>query len=193
MLGPFPDFFVAGAFLRKTRCLGSAFRQDGRPVADTYAILFVCMGNICRSPTGEGVFRQRVEAAGLADRITIDSAGTIGFHAGSPADRRMQAAARKRGYTLTSRARQVRTEDFDRFDLILAMDGENLSWLEAEQPAGSRAEVRAFCSFCTRHDDRAVPDPYYGGDAGFERVLDLIEDGTDGLLVHARAALEQKP
>jgi protein-tyrosine phosphatase len=148
-------------------------------------VLFVCMGNICRSPTAEGVFRQRVREAGLEQRITIDSAGTHDYHIGKPPDRRAQAAAAGRGYDLSGlRGRQVEKRDFDEFDYILAMDAENLTNLNRIKPAGHKAQVRLFLEFARDHALREVPDPYYGGDQGFEQVLDMVEDAASGLLQH---------
>lgn len=147
--------------------------------AETYHILFVCMGNICRSPAGENVLRAAVEAAGIGDRFRIDSAGTISLHTGDPPDARMSRASAARGLPAEGRARQVKAADFDRFDLILAMDDDNLADLEAIASGGQgqRAHLQLFCDFCTRHDDHEVPDPYYGGADGFEKVLDLLDDG----------------
>jgi protein-tyrosine phosphatase len=151
-------------------------------------VLFVCMGNICRSPAAEGVMRALVEREGGAARVEIGSAGTIGFHAGALPDARMRASAARRGYELRSRARQVTPEDLVRYDLVITMDEENrrgvlaLATSEAE-----RGKVRRFTEFCREHDDREVPDPYYGGDAGFEHVLDLLEDGCRGVWEECRA------
>lgn len=150
-------------------------------------ILFVCMGNICRSPAGEGVLAKLVAEAGLADKIRIDSAGTLGMHAGNPPDARMRAAATQRGYDLSSRARQVTAEDLDTFDLVLVMDHDNhrnvtrLATTDAQ-----RERVQLFCTFCRNHLEREVPDPYYGESQGFEYVLDLLEDGCTGVLNWAR-------
>ena len=150
-------------------------------------ILFVCMGNICRSPAGEGVLAKMVAEAGLADRIQIDSAGTLGMHAGNPPDSRMRAAATKRGYELTSRARQVTAEDLDTFDLILVMDQDNhRNVIRLASTDEQRERVRLFCTFCEKHLEREVPDPYYGGSQGFEYVLDLLEDGCSGVLEWAQ-------
>jgi protein-tyrosine phosphatase len=144
-------------------------------------VLMVCMGNICRSPTAEGVFRQRAEQAGL--RVEVDSAGTHAYHVGEPPDLRSQQHALRRGYDLSGqRARQVAQDDFENFDLILAMDGRNLSLLRQQCPTAKRHKVRLLLSSGTLMPDGEVPDPYYGGDAGFEQVLDLIEDASDGLI-----------
>ena len=149
----------------------------------SYRILFVCMGNICRSPAGEAVFLSRLQTTDFADQVLVDSAGTIGYHADSPADARMQVHAARRGYQLLSRARQVAAADFDQFDLIIAMDRDNLTDLESRYPRDARSQLRLFCDFVAEHAPVTdVPDPYYGGDAGFERVLDLLEDGVNGLL-----------
>ncbi|MCW5700744.1 MAG: low molecular weight phosphotyrosine protein phosphatase [Rhodospirillales bacterium] len=153
------------------------------------SILFVCLGNICRSPSAEGVFRAQVETAGLADTVTTDSAGTYGFHIGRPPDQRALAAARRRGVDLSGlRARQVAVEDFSRFDLILAMDRDNLADLMALCPEEERHRVRLFLDFAPGFDIRDVPDPYYGGEDDFDFMLDLIEAGARGLLDHLCAA-----
>ena len=145
-------------------------------------VLFVCLGNICRSPTAHGIFQQRVEEAGLSERIHIDSAGTGDWHVGRPPDSRMQEAALQRGYDLSPlRARQVSAEDFHHFDHILAMDNSNLADLRDIQPAGG-AEPRLFLDYARAADTREVPDPYYGGEAGFYQVIDLVEDAAEGLL-----------
>ena len=158
----------------------SAFAATG--VAVLKSVLFVCMGNICRSPTAEGVFRHHAEQAGVADQIRIDSAGTHAYHVGEPADRRARAAAERRGISLDGiAARRVSGEDFERFDFILAMDEDNLARLEAEAPDEHSHKLRLFLEFADVSETE-VPDPYYGGAAGFERVLDLIEDASRGLL-----------
>lgn len=151
------------------------------------SVLFVCMGNICRSPTAEGVFRKRVIDEGLADQIYIDSAGTHAYHSEEPPDRRAQAAALSRGVDLaTIRARRVADTDFASFDLILAMDNDNLAILVDRAGADSTSDIRLFLDFSATADESEVPDPYYGGTAGFERVLDIVERATDGLLTHIR-------
>jgi len=152
-------------------------------------VLFVCLGNICRSPTAEAVFRHQVRAAGLEDRIHIDSAGTADWHCGKSPDRRSSQFASRRGYDLAAlRARQVRVEDFHEFDLILAMDHDNLAHLRQLQPSGARAELDLFLRRYQLGCD-AVPDPYYGGDEGFEHVLDLVEQASAALLNEVRARL----
>jgi protein-tyrosine phosphatase len=147
-------------------------------------VLMVCMGNICRSPTAEAVLRHKLAQAGLADRIGVDSAGTYSGHAGSPPDPRMQRHAAQRGYDLSGlRARVFAADDFARHGLILAMDDDNLVALSRQQPV-SAPPPRLLMSFAQRPDaPREVPDPYYSGPDGFERVLDLVEDACDGLLV----------
>ncbi|MEX0706572.1 MAG: low molecular weight protein-tyrosine-phosphatase [Woeseia sp.] len=145
-------------------------------------ILFVCMGNICRSPTAEGVFRKLVADAGLAEQILIDSAGTHAYHVNEPADRRAAEAAGRRGFNLGGiRARRVGAEDFERFDLLLAMDNDNLRILQEHAPEAHHNKLRLFLSY-TESSETEVPDPYYGGAAGFERVLDLVEAAARGLL-----------
>lgn len=156
----------------------------------TFKILFICMGNICRSPAAEGVMRKRVAEAGLSSRVLIDSAGTGGWHAGARADHRMRAAASARGYDLTSLARQVKPSDFEEFDLLLIMDEQNRRDLLPFDPERQhQAKVRFLCEFCSEHPDKEVPDPYYGGAQGFEKVLDLLEDSCAGLLRHVQAKL----
>ena len=146
-------------------------------------ILFVCMGNICRSPTAQGVFETLVEQAGLADRIHIDSAGTHAYHIGEPPDKRATQAAARRGVDLTrQRARRVSADDFGAFDYVLAMDSGNLDDLMAICPDQHAEKVQLFLSFANTAPQLEVPDPYYGGVQGFERVLDLIEEGARGLL-----------
>ena len=147
-------------------------------------VLFVCLGNICRSPTAQAVFAQRVAARGFDQRIRIDSAGTGGWHAGEPPDARTQRHARARGYELGSlRARQVVPGDFDNFDFVLAMDRANFAELERMRPADFGGELDLFLKY-GGSPRLEVPDPYYGGERGFEAVLDLVEDAADGLLEH---------
>jgi protein-tyrosine phosphatase len=153
-------------------------------------ILMVCMGNICRSPTAEGVMRSLVREAGLEDEITIDSAGTGNWHAGDPPDRRATQAARARGVTLEGAARQLRASDFDDFDLLLAMDRDNLAGIRALAPdaqAAAKARLlREFDPASAGAPDLDVPDPYYGGPQGFETVLDQVEAACRGLLAELR-------
>lgn len=150
-------------------------------------ILFVCMGNICRSPTAEGVFRQKVIEAGIEDRVEIDSAGTLAYHVGHPPDQRAQKAALRRGIDLSSqRARKVTSQDFEAFDFVIAMDSDNHYELEAICPSGHEDRLHMFLKFAENSAETDVPDPYYGGGNGFEVVLDLIEDASEGLLKHLK-------
>ena len=160
-------------------------------MANSVGVLFVCMGNICRSPTGEGVFRHWLENAGLGALIDVDSAGTIAYHEGEPADRRMQAAAARRGYRLNSTARRVRPDDFDRFDTIIAMDNDNLLDLKRLTDNNvKRLKLRLLGEFINAQQPPAIPDPYYGGADGFEQVLDMIEAACPALLNHCKTLLE---
>lgn len=146
-------------------------------------ILFVCMGNICRSPTAEGVFRRVLAARAPELRLEIDSAGTHDYHVGSPPDRRAVEAARRRGVDLSGlRARMVSAGDFEYYDLILAMDEENLRELKRRAPAVHHERIRLMMEFAPHAPSRRVPDPYYGGAQGFEEVLDLLEEAANGLL-----------
>jgi protein-tyrosine phosphatase len=153
------------------------------------SILFVCMGNICRSPTAEGVFRARAQSAGILQAVSIDSAGTHAYHVGARPDLRSQEFAAKRGLDLSGqRARQVSEDDFARFDFILAMDKHNLALLEAACPPNQRHKLALFMTYATHSAADEVPDPYHGGEHGFDIVLDYIEDASDGLVdaIHAR-------
>lgn len=156
-----------------------------------FGVLFVCLGNICRSPTAEAVFRHAVEKRGLASYFHIDSAGTIDYHKGEPADARMKAAAIKRGVDLTSISRPICPSDFKEFDLILAMDRQNKEdilkahrvWKSKQKlPLRSEEKVKLICEYCKKHNETEVPDPYYGGQTGFEKVLDLLADACESLL-----------
>ena len=156
----------------------------------TFSVLFVCMGNICRSPTADGVFQKKVRLAGLSKTIKVDSAGTHNYHPGSAPDERSQSHAYVRGYDLSAlRARQILAADFEAFDLILAMDWDNLALLQADCPPEHQHKLRRLTEFCQRHDSPVVPDPYYGGAHGFEAVLDLVEDACEGLLAHVQRQL----
>ena len=151
-------------------------------------LLFVCLGNICRSPAAEGVFLHLLAREGLDDQFVVDSAGTGSWHVGKPADRRMLAAAEKRGIVLPSRARQIEAADLGRFDRILTMDNDNLAAVEAlarqgrPAPGTEQALIEPITRHCRHFGLEEVPDPYYGGEDGFEQVLDLLEDACGGLL-----------
>lgn len=151
---------------------------------DRYRILFVCLGNICRSPAAEGVMRRLVEREGLSDRLEIDSAGTYGGHRGELPDPRMRSAAARRGLVLTHRSRRIGEEDFAAFDRIVVMDDMNYENVHRLAPSREAAErICRMTEFCCRYPDRTyVPDPYYEGHEGFELVLDMLEDGCEGLL-----------
>ncbi|MDZ8055364.1 MAG: low molecular weight protein-tyrosine-phosphatase [Aulosira sp. ZfuVER01] len=149
-----------------------------------YKLLFVCLGNICRSPSAENIMNHLVEQAGLSNSIVCDSAGTSSYHIGSPPDRRMSAASEKKlGIKLRGQARQLRKSDFQDFDLILAMDRDNYQDILALDPSQHyRDKVYLMCDFCSQYSLKEVPDPYYGGAEGFDRVIDLLVDACDGLL-----------
>ena len=150
-------------------------------------VLFVCMGNICRSPTAEGVFTSLVEKNGHDDEIDIDSAGTHAYHVGESPDDRAQEAASRRGFDLSPiRARKVKPKDFEEFDYVLAMDRSNFQDLKRVCPAGMEDRLKLFLDFAPNLKERDVPDPYYGGHSGFEHVLDLVEAASEGLLEDIR-------
>lgn len=161
----------------------------------TISVLFVCLGNICRSPTAEGIFRHLATARGVHDRFVIDSAGTSGFHAGDASDPRTLAAAARRGLSWTHRSRQVHATDWQRFDLLVAMDRKNHRDLLAAAPSeAARAKVVLLRSWDgAAAGDLDVPDPYYGGDRGFEDVLDLCERSCGALLDHLLDRLAAQP
>ena len=147
------------------------------------SVLFVCMGNICRSPTAEGVFRHIVRTEGLDDRISTDSAGTHAYHIGDQPDQRSQQTARNRGIDLSDlRGRKTTSSDFNEFDYVLAMDDDNLQNLERLCPVGHEEKLSLFLDFSNEYSETQVPDPYYGGDQGFEHVFDLVESASHGLL-----------
>jgi protein-tyrosine phosphatase len=146
-------------------------------------VLFVCMGNICRSPTAHGVFEDMVEREGLSHLIEVDSAGTHAYHVGNPPDQRAQETALKRGLDLSGqRARQARAEDFHQFDYLLAMDRDNYRLLSDICPSGENHKLHLFLNFAPELNLNEVPDPYYGGPSGFERVFDMVEEASTGLL-----------
>jgi protein-tyrosine phosphatase len=154
-------------------------------MAQQIKILFVCTGNICRSPMAEGAFKHLVSQAGLADRILSDSAGTHDYHVGEPPDPRAQRAAGRRGYDLsTLRGRQVSSRDFSEFDYVMAMDETNLRQLSRRCPPEHAHKLQLLMTFGADAAVREIPDPYYGGTEGFERTLDLVEQGVQGLLRH---------
>lgn len=156
------------------------------------AVLFVCMGNICRSPTAHGVFRSYVKDAGLDHVIDVDSAGTHAYHVGEEPDHRSQAHAMKRGYHLSDlSARQMIAADFESYDLVLVMDWDNYAIAEQLAPAHQKYKLKRLTEFCKTQQAAVVPDPYYKGDEGFEEVLDLVEDACDGLLEHLQARLKK--
>jgi len=145
------------------------------------------MGNICRSPTAEAVFRHFVDREGLSEAIKIDSAGTHDYHIGDAPDGRTQRVASQRGYDMSAlRGRQVGAVDFARFDYVLAMDEANLAILERLRPQDAESHLGLFLEFAEKHEEREVPDPYYGGAPGFEHVLDLVQDAANGLLKHIK-------
>lgn len=155
-------------------------------------VLFVCTGNICRSPTAEGVFRHLAARRGVLDRLRVDSAGTHDYHVGEPPDARSVAHAARRGYDLTAlRARQVSRADFHEFDRILAMDRGHLRQLQAIAPAGSPSRLAMFLDHSGNWRGQDVPDPYYGGARGFEEVLDMVEDAAARLLEEIVAGLDR--
>lgn len=152
-------------------------------------LLFVCLGNICRSPAAEGVFLHLLNERGLSDQFVVDSAGTGGWHVGNPPDRRMQAAANRRGISLPSRARQIDLDDLRDFDLVLTMDEANLmavQGLAREAGSSATASIKPMLSYARSFSETEVPDPYYGGDSGFEHVLDLLEEACNNLLDELR-------
>jgi protein-tyrosine phosphatase len=153
----------------------------------TFSVLFVCTGNICRSPTAEGIFRKLAGEAGMGETMLADSAGTHAYHIGEPPDPRAQDAAAKRGYDLSGlRARRFEQADFQRFDLILAMDRDHHSILLRMARLSAAHKLKLVMSYARRFEEEEVPDPYYGGPQGFERVLDLLEDAAQGLLESLR-------
>ncbi len=154
-------------------------------MSEIIRVLFVCMGNICRSPTAHGVFRKMVELAELSHRIEVDSAGTHSYHIGKEPDPRACEVAHPKGYDLSDlQARRVAEQDYEQFDYIVAMDEENLMLLQERCPDEHRHKLHLLLDFAPAVTQREVPDPYYGGRKGFERVLSLVEAGSQGLLQH---------
>ncbi|MCD7962134.1 MAG: low molecular weight phosphotyrosine protein phosphatase [Rikenellaceae bacterium] len=150
-----------------------------------YKILFVCLGNICRSPAAEGIMNKIIEERGVKNSFVTDSAGTYGGHAGEKADSRMRKTAEERGYNLSSRSRKIQSDDFNEFDIILAMDDNNYYDLQEIAPdVDSMKKIRRMTDFCSNTDATHVPDPYYGGINGFNNVLDILEDACTGLIVY---------
>lgn len=166
-----------------------AMTEHAAPRPNPARVLFVCLGNICRSPSAEAVFRTCLAESGFDDRVEVDSAGTIGYHAGEPADPRMQQAASARGYELTSMARRVSLRDLERFDLVIAMDRSNLEDLRELAEGAAIAEgpplaekIRLLSEFLPEGFPADVPDPYWGGERGFDEVLDLLEEACPRIL-----------
>ena len=158
------------------------------------SILFVCTGNICRSPTAEGVMRKKIQERGWSGWLSVDSAGTHAYHVGEPPDTRSQAHAAQRGYDLADlRARRVDNSDFDRFDYIVAMDDEHFDILRAKCPPHHASKLAMMMHHARRHHSEIVPDPYYGGPAGFEEVLDYLEDACDGMFDAIAETLPKQP
>jgi protein-tyrosine phosphatase len=157
---------------------------------ESFSVLFVCMGNICRSPTAHGVFREQIRLAGLSDRVRVSSAATHDYHPGEPPDPRSVKHAKDRGYDLSDlRARVLSPDDFRRADLVLVMDHDNLAIVNERCPANEQHKVMRLVEFCRVHTVAAVPDPYFGGPDAFEEVLDLLEDACQGLLESVRLRL----
>lgn len=159
----------------------------------SYKLLFVCLGNICRSPTAENIMNHLIDQAHLSDRIVCDSAGTSNYHIGEPPDRRMSLAAAGRGINLKGKARQFNMSDFDKFDLILAMDRENYQNILLLDPSGKyKTKVRLICEFVSNSSIKDIPDPYYGGTEGFEQVIDLLWDACNGLLEEVKLQIKDQ-
>ncbi|HOI26215.1 MAG TPA: low molecular weight protein-tyrosine-phosphatase [Paludibacteraceae bacterium] len=151
-------------------------------------ILFVCLGNICRSAAAEGIMKDKLEKNGLSDSVYVDSAGILSVHQGDKADARMRAHAERRGYDLTSISRPVKFDDFEKFDLIIGMDDSNVDDLmDRAVTLEHQKKIHKMTEFSKKYDDKYVPDPYYGGASGFEMVLDLLEDSCDGLIDYCKA------
>ncbi|NJR42038.1 MAG: low molecular weight phosphotyrosine protein phosphatase [Akkermansiaceae bacterium] len=157
-----------------------------KPNQRPYRVLFVCLGNICRSPAAEIIFRRQVSDTGRDDDFEIDSAGTLDYHEGASPDPRMSETLKQRGYTISGQARQIQKADLDYFDLIVTMDQSNYTDVKnLDQTLEFYSKIQPLVGFCSKHDDKHVPDPYYGGQEGFEHVARLLEDGCAGILNHA--------
>lgn len=153
----------------------------------SYKLLFVCLGNICRSPSAENIMNHLIQNAGLSEQIICDSAGTSSYHIGSSPDRRMAAALTKRNFTAIGKARQFEVSDFEEFDLILTMDKDNYQdILSLDRQGIYKNKVKLMCDFAAYHNDKEVPDPYYGGPEGFNYVIDLLVDSCEGLLTYVK-------
>ncbi|CAN8255081.1 unnamed protein product [Cochlearia groenlandica] len=193
------DFFSQGkprvspSLARLSSSSSSSSMENPTQSSETkpFSVLFVCLGNICRSPAAEGVFRDIVKKRGLDSNFNVDSAGTIDYHEGNMADPRMRSAGKRRGVEITSLSRPIKSSDFIVFDLILAMDNQNKEdilnaynvWkARVDFPPDAYKKVKLMCSYCKKHNEKEVPDPYYGGPQGFEKVLDLLEDACESLL-----------
>jgi protein-tyrosine phosphatase len=177
---------VAGS-LDDSFCIVSGRNSPDHPVVPTHSkpfrVLFVCLGNICRSPAAEIIFTQQVADAGRSNEFQIDSAGTIGFHRGAPPDPRMSEALQREGFTVHGHSRQIEVEDLKTFDLIVTMDEANLNDVRQLDTEGTFHEkIRPFMDFCQNFDDLRIPDPYYGGQRGFDHVIALLKDGCQGIL-----------
>jgi len=182
---------IGSRILQAVRAVFATSRQRDEAKAKAKAmvkVLFVCMGNICRSPMAEGVFRRMLEGVGLAEKVYVDSAGTHSYHIGAPPDMRSQATALRRGVDLRNlRARQVTETDLVEFDYVLAMDRDNFEHLRVLcQTPELRRHIQLFLDFAPDLPEQEVPDPYYGGSGGFERVMDLVEEAAQGLLIDIR-------
>ncbi|MEY4561339.1 MAG: hypothetical protein RLZZ618_616 [Pseudomonadota bacterium] len=170
----------------------SFFRKNAVDTPTTCKILMICMGNICRSPTAEAVLRHKLHVAGLGNRVTVDSAGTHAWHVGEAPDARAVARAKLRGYDLSPlKARAVKARDFSEFDLILAMDDENLVALREKCPPTQQPRLHRLTAHATCYQGQDVPDPYYGAPNGFDHVLDMVEDACDGLVRHLEKTLSR--
>jgi protein-tyrosine phosphatase len=167
-------------------------KREPISLAMSTRVLFVCMGNICRSPMAQGIFRQMVRQAGLEDVVKVASAGTHAFHAGEAPDSRAQALVARRGIDISDlRASRIEDADFDQFDMILAMDWDNLSLLQQMAPKRAHHKLQLLMRFASEHETATIPDPYYGNAQGFEQVLDYIEDACNGLLEVAKRRATQ--